>query len=223
MPTATGVRAVVFDLDGLLVNTEELYPRVGAELLRRRGKVMTDELLHRMMGRPARVSLQIMIDEHALDATVEQLSQETAEMFPAILDAHLALMPGVVELLAALERAELPKAVATSSGIQFTRDVLERVQLTPRFAFLLTSEDVTHGKPAPEIYEKAAARLQISPRDMVVFEDSHNGCRAAVASGAIAIAVPGEHSKHHEFPGSRLVANTLRDPRVYEVLGLSAT
>lgn len=220
MPTATGVRAVVFDLDGLLVNTEELYPRVGAELLRRRGKVMTDELLHRMMGRPARVSLQIMIDEHSLDATVEQLSNETAEMFPAILDAHLALMPGVVELLAALEQAELPKGVATSSGIQFTRDVLQRVQLTTRFAFLLTSEDVTHGKPAPEIYEKAAARLQVSPREMVVFEDSHNGCRAAVASGAIAIAVPGEHSKHHEFPGSRLVANTLRDPRVYEVLGI---
>lgn len=56
---------------------------------------------------------------------------------------------------------------------------------------------------------------------MAVFEDSHNGCRAAVAAGAIAIAVPGTHSRHHEFSGARLVADTLRDPRVYEVLGLA--
>ena len=222
MPTPTGVQGVVFDLDGLLVNTEELYPRVGNELLRRREKRMTDELLHRMMGRPGRIALQMMIDEHQLAATVDQLSQETAEMFPAILDTHLALMPGVEKLLDALERAELPKAVATSSGLKFTQDVLGRMGLTARFSFLLTAEDVVEGKPSPEIYLTAARRLGAAPQSLAIFEDSHNGCRAAIASGARAVAVPGAHSRHHDFTGARLVADTLADPRIYELLGIEA-
>lgn len=212
--------AAVFDLDGLLFNTEELYQQVGSELLRRRGHEFGPELLHAMMGRPGRVALQMMIDYHTLGDTVETLAEETAEIFPAILDERLAFMPGVPELLDALEKAGIPKAVATSSGRRFTCDVLGRFQLEPRFRFLLTSEDVVEGKPHPEIYLKAAARFSIEPSAMVVFEDSQNGCRAAVAAGAMAVAVPGGHSRTHDFSGATLVADTLRDRRVYKLLGL---
>src|SRR3982750_4267763 len=83
-------RAVVFDLDGLMFNTEDLYQEVGAELLRRRGHSFTQELLDQMMGRPSRVALQCMIDMHRLDATVELLQAETDELFPDILRARLA-------------------------------------------------------------------------------------------------------------------------------------
>ena len=72
-------RAVLFDLDGLMFNTEELYQDVGAELLRRRGHAFTQELLDQMMGRPGRIALQCMIDRHGLDATVEQLQQLHSE------------------------------------------------------------------------------------------------------------------------------------------------
>src|SRR5436305_13873024 len=112
MPTA---RAVIFDLDGLMFNTEELYQEVGSEILRRRGYVFTQELLDQMMGRPSAVALQIMIDTHTLKATVEELLAETDEIFPDILRTRLAPMPGLVELLAALEAQHLPKAIATSS------------------------------------------------------------------------------------------------------------
>jgi HAD superfamily hydrolase (TIGR01509 family) len=212
--------AAVFDLDGLLFNTEELYQQVGSELLRRRGHEFGVELLNAMMGRPGRVALQMMIDYHGLRDTVETLAEESAEIFPAILDQRLALMPGVAELLDALEKAGLPKAVATSSGRWFTTDVLGRFQLEPRFAFVLTAEDVVEGKPHPEIYLKAAARFAVKPAEMVVFEDSQNGCRAAVAAGAIAVAVPGGHSRMHDFSGATLVADTLADRRVYELLGI---
>ncbi|HWB08755.1 MAG TPA: HAD family phosphatase [Pirellulales bacterium] len=214
--------AAVFDLDGLLFNTEELYQQVGSELLRRRGHEFGAELLHAMMGRPARVSLQMMIDYHALEDTVETLAEETAEIFPAILDERLAFMAGAPELLAALEEAGVPKAVATSSGRRFTRDVLGRFELEPRFEFLLTAEDVVEGKPHPEIYLKAAARFGVQPAKIVVFEDSQNGCRAAVAAGARAIAVPGGHSRSHDFTGAALVAETLADRRIYELLRLAA-
>src|SRR5436190_20823147 len=95
-------KAVVFDLDGLMFNTEELYQSVGTELLRRRGCDFPPELLDKMMGRPARVSLQIMIDWHKLDATVEQLSAETDEIFRDVLPQRLAPMPGLLGLLGAL-------------------------------------------------------------------------------------------------------------------------
>ncbi|HWC89874.1 MAG TPA: HAD hydrolase-like protein, partial [Pirellulales bacterium] len=113
--TAATAQAVVFDLDGLMFNTEELYQDVGGELLRRRGKVFTSELLDAMMGRPNRVALQIMVDWHSLPDTVDGLIAETEVIFVGILDERLALMPGLAELLDALEQAGIPKAIATSS------------------------------------------------------------------------------------------------------------
>ncbi len=214
------LRAVVFDLDGLLFNTEELYQRVGTEILRRRGHEFTQSLLDAMMGRPSRVALQIMIDRHQLDATVDELLQETEETFPPILDEFLAPMPGAVKLLEALEQVGVPKAIATSSGRRFLDNILARVGWLERFDFFLTSEDVSEGKPHPEIYQKAAARHVLPAQQIMVLEDSHNGCRAAVAAGMYTVAVPGDHSRTHDFTGTKFVAETLGDGRIYLALGL---
>jgi HAD superfamily hydrolase (TIGR01509 family) len=213
-------KAVVFDLDGLMFNTEELYVDVGTEILRRRGHAFTEELLDQMMGRPSRVALQLMIERHALAATVEELLAETDEIFPAILQARLAPMPGLVELLTALERHGIPKGIATSSRRAFVERVLRQFDYQPRFSPILTSEDITEGKPHPEIYLKSAARLGIEPAEMLVLEDSQNGCRAAVAAGAIVVAVPGAHSRRHDFTGAALVADSLADRRIYERVGI---
>ena len=219
MPDSTRPAAVVFDLDGLMFNTEELYEEVGEELLRRRGKQMTRELLDEMMGRPSPVALQLMIDWHQLDATVADLESETDSIFPAILDAHLAPMPGCLPLLEFLEAEGIPKAVATSSRRSFVDDVLSRFDLAPRFQFVLTAEDVQRGKPNPEIYQTAAHRLQLTTAEVMVLEDSENGCRAAVEAGAFTVAVPGGHSHRHDFSGARFVASSLADARIYQALG----
>src|SRR5437588_5401531 len=183
--------AVVFDLDGLMFNTEELYQEVGAELLRRRGYTFTQDLLDQMMGRPSHIALQIMIDTHTLRATVEELLAETDDIFPGILRERLAPMPGLVELMTALEHRAIPKAIATSSRRSFVEHVLGVFGYQSRFSPILTSEDITRGKPDPEIYLKAAERLRVLPGEMMVLEDSENGCRAAVAAGAITVAVTG--------------------------------
>lgn len=214
------VRAVVFDFDGLMFNTEELYQDVGSELLRRRGHEFTVELLNQMMGRPSSVALQIMIDWHGLKDTVEILASETDEIFAEILDHRLEPMPGMFELLLSLEHAGIPKAIATSSRRGFLEGVLSRFQLLPRFHFTLTAEDVVEGKPGPEIYLTAASRFGLSPREVMVLEDSQNGCRAATSAGCIAVAVPGGHSRTHDFTGAALIADTLRDRRIYELLEL---
>ncbi|MCH8048231.1 MAG: HAD family phosphatase [Planctomycetes bacterium] len=220
MPTSAQLTAVVFDLDGLMFNTEALYQQVGGELLRRRGKQWTTELLDAMMGRPARIALQTMIDWHQLDATVEQLQSETDEVFDALLDEQLEPMPGLLELLDRLEQAKIGKAIATSSRRQFVSDVLGRFDLIDRFEFVLASEDVTDGKPHPEIYLTAAERFDLPPTAMMVLEDSQAGCRAAVDAGAFAVAVPAEHSRKHDFSGAALVAESLADPRIGAALGI---
>jgi HAD superfamily hydrolase (TIGR01509 family) len=221
MPPSQRLKAVVFDLDGLLFNTEELYNFVGTELLRRRGKDFPPELLHQIMGRPQPIALQLMIDWHELDTTVEILAAETEEVFVEILDHQLAFMPGAAELIAALESAGIPQAIATSSGRKFALNILSRFQLEPRFSFILTCENVTHGKPDPEIYLRAAEQFSVAPAEIMVLEDSQNGCRAAVAAGAFAVAVPAGPSAGHDFAGAALVADTLADRRIYEALQLS--
>lgn len=219
MTRSSRIEAVAFDLDGLLVNTEELYQHVGSELLRRRGRTFEPELLDAMMGRPQKVSLAIMIEWHGLTDTVETLAAETHEVFQSLLDTQLKTMPGAVELLDLLDDRGVARGVATSSGPEFARDVLSRVGLIERFAFVLTSADVTEGKPHPEIYQTAARRLAVDPGGMLVLEDSQTGCKAAVAAGAVAVAVPGGHSRRHDFSGARFVAESLADPRILALLG----
>ena len=213
-------RAVVFDLDGLMFNTEELYQFVGAEVLRRRDREFSPELLDAMMGRPGHIALQIMIDWHDLKDTVQGLAAESDEVFDEILDERLEPMPGLLELLEALERADLPKAVATSSGRDFTQRVLDKFALRVRFRFTLTAEDVVEGKPHPEIYLKAAQRLGLASSEVLVLEDSENGCRAAAAAGTFLVAVPAGHSARHDFSTASMVIRSLADPALYEVLGL---
>jgi len=172
------------------------------------------------MGLTADVSLQVMIDFHDLDATVRQLKQESDEIFDKILADRLAPMAGLPELLDALEAVPIPKSIATGSDRSFTKTVLGYFGYEPRFQFVLTSDDVVQGKPHPEIYLTAAERFGLEPARMLVFEDSENGCRAAMAAGAFTVAVPTSHSKHHDFNGVGLVADSLADTRIYEVLGL---
>lgn len=215
-------RAVIFDMDGLMLNTEELYTLAGSELLRRRGRTFTGELGHAMMGLPPQPAFELMIRWHHLDDTWDQLAPESDRIFLDLLDEHLAPMPGLLELLAALEAAGIPKAIATSSGRELTAAVLSRFELQARFRFILTAEDVARGKPHPEIYRTAARRFGLPARETLVLEDSEVGCRAAAEAGAFTVAVPGTHSRGQDFSSASLVVDGLSDPRLYRAMGLPA-
>ncbi|MEN6497050.1 MAG: HAD family phosphatase [Thermoguttaceae bacterium] len=213
-------RAAVFDMDGLMFNTEDVYYQVGSELLRRRGCEFSRELSDAMMGRPPQPSFEVMIQWHSLTDTWRTLAAESEELFISLLDEYLAPMPGLFDLLDRLEAAGIPKAICTSSSRRVMTAVLSRFSMEPRFQFTLTAEDIVHGKPDPEIYLKAAQRLGIKPQEMLVLEDSQAGCRAAAAAGAFAVAVPGAHSAKHDFSVASLVIRSLGDRRLYDVLEL---
>lgn len=214
------IRAVVFDMDGLMFNTEDVYFDAIDEILIRRGKRYDRRLAAAMMGGPLQNAFEVMIRRHNLDATWQQLVIECEGTFLRLLDHRLTPMPGLLELLAALEAAGIAKAIATSSRRKLVHEVLSRFDLGPRFAFVLTAEDVTHGKPDPEVYREAARRFAVASAEMLVLEDSENGCRAAAGSGAYTVAVPGVHSDNQDFSFASLRVSSLADRRLYEVLEL---
>ena len=221
MTDSPRLAAVVFDLDGLIVNSEDVYEQANMEVLRRRGKQYDAELRVQMMGRPTAESLRRMIDWHALEDTVELLDAERSLLRDKLLETSLEPMPGFVELLEGLEAAGLPMAIATSSHRSYAANVLGRLGWHNRFAFVLTAEDVVHGKPAPDVYQLAAARLELKPPETMVLEDSENGCRAGIAAGAFTVAVPNRHTCEHDFAGVAFVADTLADPRIRQALALA--
>ncbi|MCH2114313.1 MAG: HAD-IA family hydrolase [Pirellulales bacterium] len=222
IPLDRRLQAVVFDLDGLMFNTEDLYQQTGSEVLKRRGKEVSDALIDQMMGRKSLEALQVMIDWHQLDDTAEGLAAESMEIMAQLIPTQLAPMPGLLALLATLEGADIPKGIATSSSPDFVTQVLGRFGLGPRFSFVLTSADIVHGKPAPDIYELAAARHHVSPAETMVLEDSQIGCRAAVAAGAYVVVVPSGKRVQYKYDGASLVAHSLADPRICEALGLES-
>lgn len=217
----TKIRAVTFDLDGLMFNTEDIYPMALDRTCQGRSAMYGPSLREQMMGRPGSTALKILIEALAWDTTIEAIQAETDGHLRELLPLHLATMPGLIELLTALESHRIPKAIGTSSRRWFVESVLAPFELSPRFHAILTAEDVVNGKPEPEIYLKAAERLGIEPHEMAVLEDSTNGCRAALAAGCVAIAVPNDHTRNFVFPEVHLTVDSLADPRLYNRLGLT--
>ena len=212
------IRAVAFDLDGLMFNTEELYDEVGGLFLRRRGHAFDAELNRQMMGRPAEAAVPLMIDFYGLSETVQEVLRETDEIFDQILPQKLAPMNGLLGLLETIRDRELPSAITTSSRLAFVQKLLELSKLKHDFAFFITSEKVTQGKPHPEVYLSAANHFGYDPMEVMVLEDSEIGCRAAVAAGCCAIAVPTYKSQGHCFEGAYLICDSLADPRIQDLL-----
>jgi len=219
--TSWAYRSVAFDLDGLLIDTEPIFAEAARRLVVRRGKTFDPEVLNHMMGTPARQAVPVLRDRHGLTESVDDLIVEGRELFLEVLGAHpVRLLPGAIELLDRLRAKRVPLALATSSTARYVAQVAAPLGILPRFAFVLTADDVKQGKPFPEMYEKAAAILGHEPAAMVVFEDSPNGLRAAKAAGARCVVVP-----HPLVPADRLadadaVLTSLEEPRLRDLLGL---
>lgn len=212
------IKAVVFDMDGLMLNTEDIFDISGRQLLRRRGMEMTKEIHRSMLGRRPNEAFQALKDLTGITDSIEDLHQETKQLFAEAAEHHLNTMPGLFPLLDHLEDLGIPKAVATSSPRAYLQDMLNHFDLLPRFHFALTAEDVTHGKPHPEIYQQAMRQLNVQPSHTLVLEDSETGTKAAAAAGAFAVSVPNPHTIEGDFSMASLVLPSLLDEQLFELL-----
>ena len=222
-PVTSKIAAVIFDMDGLMFNTEDLYDIVGDALLKPRGHDFNRELKLLMMGLPGKKAFQVMIDHCQLQDSIETLENESAELFADLLPREIRPMRGLMTLLDRLEQNKIPKAVATSSHQRFANIALSQFDLIPRFEFVLTAESVVNGKPHPDVYLLAAKRMALSPSQLLVLEDSVTGSRAAVAAGANVIAVPTQHSADCDYSHVDRVASSLEDPIIWATIEGSQT
>ncbi|RMG40410.1 MAG: HAD family phosphatase [Planctomycetota bacterium] len=206
------IRAVAFDLDGLIFNTEDVFEIVCHRLVEERGERLTPEVRKQMMGRRAQEAYQVLRDVYGWDEPLESVVRRAKELFFEHLDGVLRPMPGLFTLLERLERLRLPKAVATSSNREHLCALLDRFDLLRRFDATLAAEDVHEGKPHPEVYLKAAERLGVAPRNLLVLEDSEAGTNAGANAGAVTVAVPHRHSAGHDFHRADYIARSLDDP-----------
>jgi len=215
---STKIDAVAFDMDGLLLNTEDLYNEVGELLMQRRGKPYRDSVRKRMIGLPAPQAFGVLIEAESLTETWQELHEETLVIFEEILPSRLKLMRGATELLNLVDSLKLPKCVATSSSRGFAERALGQVGVLERFDFVLTAADVPRGKPYPDIYQESARRMRVAEASMLVLEDSPNGTRAGVAAGAYVVSVPNEHTEGGDFSGAKFLGKSLEDERLTRLL-----
>lgn len=211
---------VVFDLDGLIFNTEDIFLEATNQLLAPLGKKQTPEIVGQIMGQPSDVSTQLLKDYHSLNDSVSQIRADLDRHFDLVLDSTLAFMPGFEGLLEFLIQANIPRSICTSSSADYAANLIGRFGYLKEFDLILGGDQIENGKPAPDAYLKVAELLKIDPTTMLVLEDSENGCRAAIAAGAFTVAVPASHNIGQSYDNVDLIADKLSDPRILTALGL---
>ena len=183
------IDAVVFDLDGLLIETEEIWDEVREALVRERGGRWTDSAQRDMMGMSSTEWARYLHEMLGLREAPAELNRLVVRRMAERYREHLPLLPGAVEAVQRLA-AHWPLAVASSSNRPLIDLVLELSGLAPLFQATVSSEEVARGKPAPDVYLEAARRLGVEPRGAAAVEDSQAGIGAARAAGMRVVAIP---------------------------------
>ena len=184
--------AVVFDLDGVLVDSEHVWDEIREQLARERGGRWHAGAQRAMMGMSSPEWSRYMHDEIGLAETPEEINAEVVRRLEGRYREALPLVDGAAEAVERLA-SRWPLAVASSSNRPIIDLVLELSGLAPLFRATVSSEEVAAGKPAPDVYLEAARRLGVAPRRCAAIEDSHNGIRSAKGAGMAVVAIPNPH------------------------------
>jgi HAD superfamily hydrolase (TIGR01509 family) len=204
------IEAVVFDMDGVLIDSEPVWERVRRKLVAERGGRWPDDAQDRMMGMSTAEWSAYISEDFGLRLSPRQVADLVIGAMAAEYEIHLPLLPGALDAVRALS-AQWPLAVASSAPKSLIEAVLDAAALRSAFRAAVSSEEVERGKPAPDVYQEAAKRLGIPADACAAVEDSSNGLRSAAAAGLTVIAVP-----RPEYPpdpdavaGARIVLNDL--------------
>jgi HAD superfamily hydrolase (TIGR01509 family) len=184
------IEAVLFDMDGLLLDTEAVYTRALLAAAEANGVEMPLAFCHSMIGIPGKECDALIQDFFGPTFSLDPFRESFRASVARELAAGVSVKTGVMEILDFLQDRELPIAVATSTTRPTAERHLQQAGLFERFEAVVTRDDVEHPKPAPDIYLEAARRLGVAPERCVALEDCHNGLRAAHAAGTMAIMVP---------------------------------
>ncbi|MDR1431432.1 MAG: HAD family phosphatase [Propionibacteriaceae bacterium] len=211
MPVLKRPSAVVFDCDGLLMDTESLWEEAMLDLYAKNGVELTPELRLSQLGISVERSSEIMSELFPGAQNPADLCRELVAGVMELIGQRAVPMPGAEAVVAAAAASGVPLAVASNSPVDIVDLTLAKGGLRDFFEVLVTAEDVTHPKPAPDIYLTACSRLNAAPREAIAFEDSLTGVTAAAAAKLKVVAVPTYHEMQLD---AHLVLRSLDDPQL---------
>jgi HAD superfamily hydrolase (TIGR01509 family) len=186
------IEAVVFDLDGVLLDSEQVWDAAREELAKERGGRWHDRAQRDMMGMSSREWSRYMHETIGLTEPPDEINREVVERLGAGYREHLPIIEGAQEAVERLA-ARWPLGLASSSNRELIDLALELLGVSDFFKATVSSEEVASGKPAPDVYLEAARRLGVDPTHAAAVEDSHNGILAAKGAGMRVIAIPNRH------------------------------
>jgi HAD superfamily hydrolase (TIGR01509 family) len=185
-------QAVIFDLDGVLIDSEPLWNQAKKELVLEAGGKWREDAPAAMIGMSSPEWSSYMRGHLGVDLDVRDINDKVVRKMEEFYRAHLPLLPGAVGAVRALQ-GHWPLGLASSSNREIVDLVLRQAGLTDAFTATVSSEEVEHGKPAPDVYLEAARLLNTGPAGCIAIEDSSNGLRSAAAAGMTVVAVPNPH------------------------------
>jgi HAD superfamily hydrolase (TIGR01509 family) len=221
------IRTVIFDMDGVLVDTEPLHREAFFRHYAELGLTISDEEYATFLGASTRNVYQQLKQEFNLAGDVEELMKRKRELFAAAFDesTDLDLLPGARELILELRAAGVPLQLASSASKDTIHRVFRRFELYPLFDNLVSGEDFPRSKPDPAIFLHAAKLAGVPPQECLVIEDSSNGVKAAKAAGMYCIGFSSEHSTGQNLDHADMVVSSLTqlDAKMITALSVPST
>lgn len=198
----TAIKAVLFDMDGVILDTEKLYTRFWKEAAQSLGYPMTHEMALGMRSLSREVGERQLKEYLGETVDYQQVRNKRIEMMTAFINENgVELKSGIHTLLEYLRENKLRTSIATSSPLDRTKEYLSQVGLVDAFDELVSGHMVEHGKPAPDIYIYAAEKLGLRPEECLVLEDSPTGLLAALRAGCVPVMVPDQDQPDEEVKG----------------------
>ena len=207
------IKAILFDLDGLMVDSEPHSLASWAAVLAERGVTLDQPTIDSILGQRIDATARTLIDKYHLPDTVQVLADAKTAYQITHLAGKVKPMPGLLELLDEIDQRGLPKAVASSGIRPYVEAVLRVNSLLERFSVIITGDQVAHGKPAPDVFLAAARALDVEPQHCLVLEDAPAGVQAAKAAGMTCIAVPDHGVAKLDLSQADHVVTSLHDVR----------
>ena len=212
------IKAVIFDMDGLMFDTESAYSVVQTSMSEKRGKVFTNDIKRILMGKKADDVMKSMNNFWGKNEKIEDLLKEQDSELVRIYKDSVEKMKGFDDLITFLNQNNIRKCIGTSSRRFLVDVLLQKYGLENAFEFIVSGDMVEKGKPDPDIYNKCIEQLGVSASDCLVLEDSLNGIKAGVAAGCKTCAIPSEYTKDEDFSAATIVCGSLGDQAIKDFI-----
>jgi HAD superfamily hydrolase (TIGR01509 family) len=204
------IKAIIWDMDGVIIDSETHYQRLEKEFLGRLGIFADTAVLASYMGTPFSQYFPILAEKYGSNKSLDEAAVEYQSFIEELYKDHVELMPGIEEVFP--ELSSLYKfGLATSTTKELADQVLLKFDLLKYFSERTHGDEIKNGKPDPEIFNLSMKKLNIGKDEAVIIEDSENGMKAGRASGAKVIGYKGIHNKNLDFSGADFVIQDLKE------------